>query len=63
MIALTAAAVLYFTEGFGSWTRPGPIIKPVSATVFSPTVPPTIRSWPSLAIEREPKHGVVHRYL
>ena len=36
VVVLTAAAVLYFTEGFGIWTRPGPIVKPVSATVFSP---------------------------
>jgi serine/threonine-protein kinase len=35
-IVLTAAAVLYFTDGFGRWTRPGPMVKPVSATVFSP---------------------------
>src|SRR4029077_12246432 len=27
VIVLTAAAVLYFTEGFGIWTRPGPIVK------------------------------------
>jgi serine/threonine-protein kinase len=33
---VAAAAVLYFTDGFGLWTRPGPIVKPVSATVFSP---------------------------
>lgn len=36
VIVLTAAAVVYFTQGFGAWTRPGPIVKPVSATVFSP---------------------------
>jgi serine/threonine protein kinase len=36
VIVLAAAAVVWFTDGFGLWTRPGPIIKPVSATVFSP---------------------------
>jgi serine/threonine protein kinase len=36
VIVLTAAAVLFFTNGFGIWTRDGPIVKPVSATVFSP---------------------------
>jgi serine/threonine protein kinase len=36
VIVLTAAAVLFFTDGFGIWTRDGPIVKPVSATVFSP---------------------------
>jgi serine/threonine-protein kinase len=37
VIVLTAAAVLFFTDGFGLWTRPGPTVKPVSATVFSPS--------------------------
>ena len=36
VVVVAAAAVLYFTDGFGLWTRPGPIVKPVSATVFSP---------------------------
>jgi hypothetical protein len=36
VIVLAAAAVVWFTDGFGLWTRPGPIVKPVSATVFSP---------------------------
>ncbi|MGZ5364455.1 MAG: serine/threonine-protein kinase [Mycobacterium sp.] len=36
VIVVAAAAVLYLTDGFGLWTRPGPIIKPVSASVFSP---------------------------
>lgn len=36
VIALTAGGVFYFTHGFGRQTRPGPIVKPVSAAVFSP---------------------------
>src|SRR5206468_3852450 len=30
VIVLTAAAALFFTDGFGVWTRPGPTVKPVS---------------------------------
>jgi serine/threonine protein kinase len=40
VIVLAAAAVLYFTDGFGLWSRPGPTVKPVSATVFSPNGTP-----------------------
>jgi hypothetical protein len=36
VIVLTTAAVLYVTDGFGLSTGPGPIVKPVSAIVFSP---------------------------
>jgi serine/threonine-protein kinase len=54
VIALTAAAVLYFTEGFGMWTRPGPIVKPVSATVFSPDGPPDNPQKANLAIDGNP---------
>ena len=51
---LTAAAVLYFTEGFGIWTRPGPIVKPVSATVFSPDGAPDNPQNARLAIDGNP---------
>lgn len=37
VIVLAAGAVVWFTDGFGAWTRPGPIIKPASASVFSPS--------------------------
>jgi serine/threonine-protein kinase len=40
VIVLAAAAVLWFTDGFGMWSRPGPIVKPLSATVFSPAGSP-----------------------
>ncbi|MFZ1177002.1 MAG: serine/threonine protein kinase, partial [Mycobacterium sp.] len=54
VIALTAAAVLYFTEGFGIWTRPGPIVKPMSATVFSPDGAPDNPQQANLAIDGNP---------
>src|SRR4029077_18023953 len=54
VIVLTAAAVLYFTEGFGIWTRPGPIVKPVSATVFSPDGAPDNPQNANLAIDGNP---------
>jgi hypothetical protein len=37
VIVLAAGAVVWFTDGFGAWTRPGPIIKPANASVFSPS--------------------------
>ncbi len=54
VIVLTAAAVLYFTEGFGIWTRPGPTVKPVSATVFSPNGAPDNPQKAGLAIDGNP---------
>jgi serine/threonine protein kinase len=54
VVVLTAAAVLYFTEGFGIWTRPGPIVKPVSATVFSPDGAPDNPQMADLAIDGNP---------
>lgn len=57
VIALTAAAVLYFTDGFGAWTRPGPMIKPVSATVFSPDGAPDNPQDAGLAIDGNPDTG------
>ena len=51
VIALTGAAVLYFTGGFGIWTRVGPIVKPVSATVFSPDGVPDNPQNAGLAID------------
>jgi serine/threonine-protein kinase len=54
VIVLTAGAVLYFTEGFGIWTRPGPIVKPVSATVFSPDGAPDNPQKADLAIDGNP---------
>ncbi|MEB3982043.1 serine/threonine-protein kinase [Mycobacterium sp. 663a-19] len=53
-ILLTAAAVLYLTDGFGRWTHPGPIVKPVSATVFSPDGAPDNPQKANLAIDGNP---------
>ncbi len=54
VIVLTAAAVVWFTDGFGLWTRPGPIVKPVSATVFSPGGAPDNPQKADLAIDGNP---------
>ncbi|ARG55570.1 MULTISPECIES: serine/threonine-protein kinase [Mycobacterium] len=54
VIALTAAAILYFTDIFGTRTRPGPIVKPVSATVFSPDGAPDNPQQANLAIDGNP---------
>ena len=54
MIVLAAAAVVWFTDGFGLWTRPGPIVKPVSATVFSPSGAPDNPQKAGLAIDGNP---------
>jgi tRNA A-37 threonylcarbamoyl transferase component Bud32 len=54
VIVLGAGAALYFTDGFGRWTRPGPIVKPVSATVFSPDGAPDNPQKAELAIDGNP---------
>jgi hypothetical protein len=54
VIALAAAALFWFTDGFGRSTRPGPIIKPVSATVFSPDGAPDNPQDAGLAIDGNP---------
>lgn len=57
VIALTAAGVLYFTDSFGKETRPGPIIKPVSAKVFAPDGAPDNPGQAGLAIDGNPNTG------
>jgi serine/threonine protein kinase len=57
VIVLSAAAVVWFTDGFGRWTRPGPMIKPVSATVFSPDGAPDNPQDAYLAIDGNPNKG------
>jgi serine/threonine protein kinase len=57
VIVLTAAAVVWFTDGFGRWTRPGSIVKPVSATVFSPDGAPDNPQDANLAIDGNPNTG------
>ena len=54
VIVLTTAALLYFTEGFGIWSRQGQMIKPVSATVFSPDGAPDNPHNANLAIDGNP---------
>jgi hypothetical protein len=54
VIALTVAAIVWFTDGFGLWTRSGPIVKPVSATVFSPSGAPDNPQKAGLAIDGNP---------
>ena len=54
VIVLAAAAVLWFTDGFGLWTRPGPMVKPLSATVFSPAGAPDNPQEASKAIDGNP---------
>lgn len=54
VIALSAAAVLWFTDGFGRWTQPGPIVRPVSATVFAPGGTPDNPQQAGLAIDGNP---------
>ncbi|MCV7197432.1 serine/threonine-protein kinase [Mycobacterium angelicum] len=56
-IALTAAAVLWFTDSFRQQSRPGPMIKPVSATVFSPDGAPDNPQDARLAIDGNPNTG------
>lgn len=52
IVALTAT--LYLTDGFGLWRGPGPIVKPASATVFSPGGAPDNPQQADLAIDGNP---------
>ena len=54
VIVVAAAAVVWFTDGFGAWTRPGPIIKPASASVFSPSGAPDNPQKAGSAIDGNP---------
>ncbi|QLL08777.1 serine/threonine-protein kinase [Mycobacterium vicinigordonae] len=54
VLALTAVAVFYFTDFFATPMRPGPIVKPVSATVFSPDGAPDNPQDAKLAIDGNP---------
>ncbi|MCV7150301.1 serine/threonine-protein kinase [Mycolicibacterium pyrenivorans] len=55
VIVLAAAVVVWFTDGFGLWTGPGTIVKPVSATVFSPSGVPDNPQKADLAIDGNPE--------
>ena len=37
VVVVAVAAVAWFTDGFGLWTRQGPIVTPASVTVFAPS--------------------------
>ncbi|MGE2725936.1 serine/threonine-protein kinase [Mycolicibacterium pulveris] len=54
VIVLAAFTVAYFTDGFDSGSRPGPIIKPLSATVFAPGGAPDNPQDADLAIDGNP---------
>jgi tRNA A-37 threonylcarbamoyl transferase component Bud32 len=54
VVVLVAAGVVWFTGGFGASTGPGPIVKPVSATVFSPSGAPDNPQKADLAIDGNP---------
>lgn len=54
VIVLAAAAVVWFTDGFGAWNRQGPIVKPVSASVFSPSGSPDNPQQAGAAIDGDP---------
>jgi hypothetical protein len=54
VFVVATAAVLWFTHGFGLFGGPGPIVKPVSATVFSPSGAPDNQDKAGLAIDGNP---------
>ncbi|RAV16985.1 serine/threonine protein kinase [Mycolicibacterium sp. GF69] len=54
VIAVVAAVVLFFTQGFGAWTGPEPMVKPARATVFSPDGAPDNPQSAELAIDDDP---------
>jgi serine/threonine-protein kinase len=55
VLVVALAVALWLTNGFGLWTGgPGPIVKPVSATVFSPSGAPDNPDKAGLAIDGNP---------
>jgi serine/threonine-protein kinase len=54
VVVVTAAAIAWFTDVFGPRDRSGPIVKPVSATVFSPGGAPDNPQKAGLAIDGNP---------
>lgn len=57
VLVLTGGAVLYFTRISGQESRSGPVVKPVSATVFSPDGTPDNPQDAKLAIDGNPNTG------
>ena len=54
VILVVAGAVVWSTDGFGRWTRPGPILTPASVTVFAPDSAPDNPQRADLAIDGDP---------
>jgi serine/threonine-protein kinase len=54
VVVVTAAAIAWFTDVFGPRDRSGPIVKPASATVFSPGGAPDNPQKAGLAIDGNP---------
>lgn len=54
VIAVAAAAVVWFSDGFGLWIRQGPVVKPASAAVFTPGGVPDNPQKANLAIDGNP---------
>lgn len=54
VIVVAVGAVVWFTDGFGLWTRPGPIIEPASVTVFAPAGAPDNPGKAGLVIDGDP---------
>ena len=55
MIVLVAASAIWLTDGFGAWDGPRPVVKPLSATVFSPGAAPDNPQKAELAIDGNPE--------
>lgn len=54
VIVVVAGVVVWSTDGFGRWTGPGPIVTPVSATVFAPDGVPDNPQNADMAIDGDP---------
>ncbi|TRW77572.1 serine/threonine protein kinase [Mycolicibacterium sp. 018/SC-01/001] len=54
VILVAVGAVAWFTDGFGVWARPGPIITPARATVFAPGGAPDNPDEARLVIDGNP---------
>jgi serine/threonine-protein kinase len=54
VIAVAVAAIVYVSDGFGLWSRPGPTVTVQSATVFSPAGAPDNPQDARLVIDGNP---------
>ncbi|KRE33555.1 hypothetical protein ASG82_20885 [Mycobacterium sp. Soil538] len=55
VVVVAVAAVVWFTDGFGLWTRQGPIVTPASVTVFAPSGGPDNPDKAALVIDGDPE--------